>query len=148
MNKAVIFLIGLLIGGGAFYGINKFILKNAKEKLNTNNFAGSRSANITAGVARKYQGNYMDASRANGEGDDEIIRALKIDKRAIDSIFSNPACVGMRMYFGKREVAGAAPLAGDYTIMAVGVDGSNQNITNNIWDECSPCPKDCPTVDF
>lgn len=148
MNKTACFIIGLLLGGGSFFSINKLIGKNTKEKLNTSNFVKTKSANITPGVARNYQANYMDASRANGEGDDEIIRALKIDKKAIDSIFSDNSCVAMRMYFGKRQSLTAAPLAGDYTIMAVGVDSANQNLTKNIWDECSPCPKDCPTVDF
>jgi hypothetical protein len=146
--KLLLFIAGLIIGAGGFYGYVLWSRKGLdREKIRASNFQITASAPIDQNKAKTYQANYMAACKANGEKESDILKSLKVEKKAVDDIFSNPNCTGLRLYLAKKSEPGN-PLVGDYTIVVVGYGSDNENINSKIWDESSPCPSDCPKIDF
>jgi hypothetical protein len=158
--KAVLFILGLLVGATGMYfymkGKDSPTEKQAEKGqlpreniLTASKFGQVLSDPITQGTARDYLKNYIDACLQNGEQQDDILKSLVLEKKAIDDIFKNGNCKNLRLYFGKKTapVKGKA-MVGDFTIIAVGMDSGDENITTSIWDECKPCPNTCPTKDF
>ena len=103
---------------------------------------------ITPAEATVLKNNYWDTCIDAGEQPGDILKSLSIDRAAVESIFQNKEVVKLRMYLGRTERA--IPLKPDHTLILVGVDFRNENIvsTGEIWDNCSPCPSDCPLKDF
>jgi hypothetical protein len=134
-----------LKSSGAALKKDFFELKSSGTSLKKD-FFKPKSEQIDRTLAAKYLEQYIEVCESQGEEKEKILKALKVSKDAITSIFSNKECEALRLYFGKRTAG--VPLDPDYTIVLVGVNSENQNINDNIWDECSPCPEDCPKTDF
>ena len=108
-------------------------------------FASYAPSKIRPEIATEWIKNYFDLCRDNGEDEDKIIKSFAMDKIVFKSIFFNDAAVRVRAYLAKKTAG--MPLVGDHTLIFVGVDKDGENIlsTAEIWDNCSPCPQDCPT---
>lgn len=108
----------------------------------------SASEKISAATAQEYLNNYIKHCIKEGEDPSRILKSLRIDRTAFEAILSNKKCAYIRMYFGMPTTPG--DLVGDYTIMVVGADATNENILEDgeIYDNADPCPINCPKNDF
>lgn len=122
-----------------------------------NEFKKTLSKKITRQVAKDYTENYFKHCRdVNHEPENEILKSLTIDRTAVETIFKQTDCVALRMYLGKTTPG--TDVKPDHTLVLVGVDSKNKNIfvkkdknpagDNEIYDNCTPCPFDCPTNPF
>jgi len=116
-----------------------------------NVFQKSESHQISLELANEYFNNYLNASTHKGEPQDDILKWLQIDIKAINGILNQkikPSAI--RIYFGKKR--NKPSMATDHTLILVGVDENGENILGDgqIWDDATPCPTNCPppTTDF
>jgi hypothetical protein len=114
-------------------------------------FIGQPSKEIDVLTARNYLNNYLLECARIGEDPALTLKALRIDKSAIVSIFETygDTCQYIRLYFGKLTAPGFELLP-DHTIIVVGVGDDNENLVDEggIFDNCDPCPRNCPLNDF
>jgi len=94
-------------------------------------FTGNEDHLITLEKATKYVENFKNFPTA------PTIKGGYFSKAAFDKILSQPGCVGIRVYFAKKD-------DGSQTLVMVGVDSGGNDLTMGpLIDELLPCPPFC-----
>ena len=96
-------------------------------------YTGSTNHLITLDQALKYVQNFRTSDAASAI----VIKGAYFDRGIFDKILAQPGCVGVRYYYAKKD-------DGTQSIVLVGVDSKNQDLTSGILGEDAvPCPPFC-----
>ncbi len=117
----VVFLILTLVAGGS---------ANAQQATLTGNENQSISLSSAVELVKNYQ---ATAPAGTPWG-------FFFGSKAIQSVLAQPECMGVRIYLAKKD-------NGELTLVVVGVDSKNSDMTaGTLIDSSPPCPPFCDTL--
>jgi len=93
-------------------------------------FTGNERHDVTLEDAQRLIRNYRRGAGANDH------RAGFFGRAAIERLLAQPGCVGIRAYSARQD-------NGQPTLVLVGVNANEQDITATIIEDHIPCPPNC-----